>query len=68
MFFVLSQGQIMNKIGAKLKAVILWVYNHAGDARSKNCMIVALLGMTGFGIVAPQQATMLRDIVLSMPV
>jgi hypothetical protein len=58
----------MSKLLAKPKSVIVWLYNHLGDPRTKNVLICALLGMTGFGIVAPQQATQLRDIVLSMPV
>lgn len=51
----------------KLKAAIGWLYDHLGDPRSKNVLIFVLLTMTLFGMVAPERATQLRDIVLSMP-
>jgi hypothetical protein len=53
----------MKKIGA----IISWLYDHLGDPRTKNVIIVALLIACVFGVVAPERATGLRDIVLSMP-
>lgn len=52
---------------AKLVGVVQWLYNHLGDPRSKNVLIFVLLAMTAFGMLAPDKATQLRDIVLSMP-
>lgn len=57
----------MNKILEKAKALISWIYNHGGDPRTKNCLILLLLAACAFGMVAPERATGLRDIVLSMP-
>jgi hypothetical protein len=57
----------MSKLLAKPKSVIVWLYNHLGDPRTKNTIICVLLALTAFGMLAPQQATMLRDMVLSMP-
>jgi hypothetical protein len=52
---------------SKIVNVIKWLYNHLGDPRSKNVLIFILLAACGFGMIAPERATGLRDIVLSMP-
>ena len=57
----------MKKLFAKIGDLIEWLYNHLGDPRTKNTLIFLLLAMTFFGMVAPERATQLRDIVLSMP-
>jgi hypothetical protein len=51
---------------SKIIAVARWLYNHLGDPRTKNILILILLGLTGFGMVAPATATSMRDLVLSM--
>jgi hypothetical protein len=56
----------MKKILAKAGAILSWLYNHLGDSRSKNALIFILLLLTAFGIVAPEQATSLRDTILKM--
>jgi hypothetical protein len=50
----------------KAIAVISAVYDRLGDPRSKNALIFLLLALTAFGVVAPETATRLRDLVLSM--
>lgn len=50
----------------KLKSIALGIYNLVGDKRTKNVIIVILMLMTAFGMVAPQTATSLRDMTLSM--
>lgn len=50
----------------KLKACALAIYDKLGDVRTKNSLLVILLLMTTFGIVAPEQATSLRDTILAM--
>jgi hypothetical protein len=57
----------MSKALSKIGDLIEWLYNHLGDPRTKNTLIFLLLAMTFFGMVAPERATQLRDIVLSMP-
>ena len=51
---------------AKLRALPGWLYNHLGDPRTKNALLVILLIMTAFGVIAPDKATSLRDTVLSL--
>lgn len=51
---------------AKAKALAVWAWSFFGDKRTKNCLLFALILMTLFGMVAPETATKLRDIVLSM--
>jgi hypothetical protein len=51
---------------AKLTSASRWLYNHLGDPRTKNILILVLLCLTGFGMVAPTTATSMRDLVLSM--
>lgn len=51
---------------AKAIAVASAVYNKLGDPRSKNAMIFVLLLLTSFGMLAPETATTLRDLVLKM--
>ena len=41
-------------------------YDFAGDRRTKNCLLVLLALMTAFGMVAPEQATSVRDTLLSL--
>jgi hypothetical protein len=50
----------------KLLAIVGVIYDKLGDPRSKNAMLFILLAMTAFGIVAPDQATSLRDTILRM--
>jgi hypothetical protein len=50
----------------KALAVVSAIYDKLGDPRSKNVLIFILLLMTGFGMIAPEQATTLRDFVLKM--
>lgn len=50
----------------KLGAVVRHIYNHLGDPRTKNALLVILLALTGFGMVAPEVATNLRDTVLAL--
>jgi hypothetical protein len=50
----------------KLLAILGVVYDKLGDPRSKNALLFVLLAMTAFGIVAPEQATSLRDTIIKM--
>jgi hypothetical protein len=50
----------------KLKATAHWLWSFLGDPKTKNALLVILLIMTGFGMVAPEVATKMRDIILSM--
>ena len=52
----------------KAVAVISAVYDKLGDPRSKNVLIFVLLLMTAFGMVAPDTATALRDLILKMAI
>lgn len=56
----------MKKLVAKAKAFGVWAWTFFGDKRTKNCLLFALLLMTLFGMVAPEDATKLRDLILSM--
>lgn len=49
-----------------IKSALQIAYDKLGDPRTKNTLLVILLLMTAFGIVAPEQATSLRDTVLAM--
>lgn len=51
---------------AKSLAVIKWLYNHLGDPRTKNIMLLILAALTAFGMIAPDAATSIRDAVLSL--
>jgi hypothetical protein len=51
---------------ARIENAGRWLYNHLGDPRTKNILILVLLCLTGFGMVAPATATSMRDLVLSM--
>jgi uncharacterized membrane protein len=51
---------------ARAEKVLGWIYDHAGDNRTKNAAIVLLSLMSAFGIIAPKTATSLRDLVLSL--
>jgi hypothetical protein len=50
----------------RLRSLISTIYDKLGDPRTKNAMICTLLMLSAFGVIAPAQATALRDIVLSM--
>jgi uncharacterized membrane protein len=50
----------------KLTALVTWIYDHLGDPRTKNLLILILTLMSAFGMIAPATATSLRDAVLSM--
>ena len=50
----------------KLKAAARTVYDRLGDPRTKNVLIVVLTLMSLFGIIAPETATSLRDMVLGL--
>lgn len=50
----------------RIKSGGAWVWSFLGDPRSKNALIFILVLMSGFGIMAPETATRLRDLVLSM--
>jgi hypothetical protein len=56
----------MKPLLAKAHAFCVWAWTFFGDKRTKNCLLFVLILMTAFGIVAPDTATKLRDIVLSM--
>lgn len=51
---------------AKAIALAKWLYNHLGDPRTKNIMLLILAAMTAFGMIAPDTATSIRDAVLSL--
>ena len=51
---------------ARLSALAAALYNFAGDRRTKNCLLVLLAVLTAFGMVAPEQATSIRDSLLSL--
>lgn len=51
---------------AKCKAAGVWAWTFFGDKRTKNCLLFALILMTAFGVIAPKEATSLRDLILSM--
>jgi hypothetical protein len=51
---------------ARVTAAGRWIYNHLGDPRTKNIIILILLCLSGFGMLAPATATSMRDLVLSM--
>lgn len=42
------------------------VFNLMGDGRTKNALLVLLLCATAFGMIAPETATAMRDLVLAM--
>lgn len=50
----------------KLQALATLVYDHLGDPRTKNVLIVVLTLMSAFGVIAPATATSLRDMVLGL--
>jgi hypothetical protein len=50
----------------KAKVFGVWLWSFLGDPKTKNALLVILLAMTGFGMVAPETATKMRDIILSM--
>ena len=50
----------------RAEAALSWLYNHLGDPRTKNIIIMALAVLTAFGMIAPTTATSLRDATLSM--
>lgn len=56
----------MKALLAKAKAWGVWIWSFLGDPKTKNALLVILLAMTAFGMVAPETATKLRDIILSM--
>lgn len=51
---------------AKAKAWGVWLWSFLGDPKTKNALLVLLLCATAFGVVAPKEATSLRDIILSL--
>jgi hypothetical protein len=51
---------------AKLSALGSWVWGFMGDPKTKNAAILVLVVMSAFGILAPEDATRLRDMVLSL--
>ncbi len=56
----------MKRILARLRAIAPALNNFAGDKRTKNCLLILLALMTAFGMVAPDQATSIRDSLLSL--
>jgi hypothetical protein len=50
----------------RLSRALSALYNFFGDQRTKNMLLVILLGMTAFGMVAPDVATSLRDTILAL--
>jgi len=50
----------------KLLAAWETLYNHLGDPRTKNLLILILTLMSAFGILAPDTATGLRNAVLGL--
>ena len=56
----------MKRFLARLSALAATLYNFAGDRRTKNCLLVLLAVLTAFGMVAPEQATSIRDSLLSL--
>ena len=56
----------MKRVLARLHAIAAALYNFAGDKRTKNCLLILLALMTAFGIFAPEQATSIRDVLLSL--
>jgi hypothetical protein len=49
----------------KLSKGATWLWSFLGDPRTKNMLLVILLAMTGFGMVAPDKATSMRDTILA---
>jgi hypothetical protein len=49
-----------------LKTAAHNLYDFAGDKRTKNCALLVLAVLTAFGMVAPEQATSIRDSLLSL--
>lgn len=43
-----------------------WLWSFLGDPKTKNALLVILLAMTGFGMVAPETATSIRDTILTL--
>lgn len=56
----------MKNLIAKAKAWGAWLWSFLGDPKTKNAFLVILLLLTAFGMVAPETATKMRDIILSM--
>jgi hypothetical protein len=50
----------------KIKAAASAAYNRLGDPRTKNMLILALALMSAFGVIAPDTATGLRNVVLGL--
>jgi hypothetical protein len=50
----------------KAKSAAAWLWEAWGDARNKNRLIVLLVVLCAFGVLRPEQATQLRDLVVSM--
>lgn len=53
-------------IWQRVRAFGSWLWSFLGDPKTKNALLVLLIGMTAFGMVAPESATQIRDIVLSL--
>jgi hypothetical protein len=62
----MDESAMLKNALAKAKAFAVWLWSFLGDKRTKNALLVILLAMTGFGMVAPETATKMRDIILAL--
>jgi hypothetical protein len=48
----------------KLLSAVEWLYTNLGNPKTKNIILLVLFLMNAFGILAPETATGLRNLVL----
>lgn len=56
----------MKSLIAKARTFATWLWSFLGDPKTKNALLVILLLLTGFGMVAPETATSLRDTIIAL--
>ena len=56
----------MKAIIEKARQFGSWLWSFLGDSRTKNAAIVILLILTGFGMIAPDRATSMRDTITAL--
>jgi hypothetical protein len=56
----------MTNLIARARQFFTWLWSVLGDPKTKNALLVILLVMTGFGMVAPDVATSMRDTIIAL--